>query len=849
MALQIETIEVIDRVDGQPSIILANGNWAQWSNELRKYIDTGARALPEDDADIIRYFKLTNTSETPPPVTQTGGWASIDELDAALIAEGWNLDPKSVAKDNRFQWMAVYQKEQVPTPDPESGMIKFVPKFSFSVIGLYNNFAPSPVVTFDEINKTIIITNPDGSEQSVKIPTPESVKALSELVAGLKKQVDKAIYSYESSGVPTMDGAIVMDWLKREDGTAITDDETKADVFSTHVGDMYTDLDTNLAYRFSLKEGGVSTNPADYEWKLVKDGALTAAISRINEMEGSTVKIWTTPPADGDSYKQGDLLLYQDSVTQEWRYKTCIKSNTPPQYVYAEADWVEPYATLKEVADLEAKYDSLSSDLSTAKENISDLTSYTDNLKSWWTESAKDNLITAQEKANLDDMHRRIDEEQSQLQSNVDYILTSQFFTDKDAFTIKANAVLAPTTGSIDKLQTAITDAVADSTITEAERTAVTNAWNTYNSTRDTLLTAIKEANTAIDAELKRLADEKVDGLEIGGRNFYSKNTPISSRYRTSVTNRNEGETINGFKITSVDPYTNNYVRLAKVINGNGWWTVSFDVRSDDATHVRIDIADRFDALQGGYREISSEWRRVTCTVDVDNYSEAMYHFVDIGTSPYEANSIEVRNIKVEKGNKATDWTPAPEDIEAQIDAINANPPRINPTTKNWEVYKFIDGIGKYVDTGDTSIGDDGKAPEIRDGYWWIFNGTEYVNSEIKALGEKGEDALSVKLQRQGRFYTVYRTVDASGNILPEPQAVKKVEGGENGNVVIKAVFRKGSRDVTSNAVADANLVWKLNGTQVASGTDTLQLSVGDHVDGVTDDVELVWDDTNAANW
>ena len=824
MALQRENIEVIDRVDGQPSIILANGNWAQWSNELKKYVDTGARALPEDDA--IKYFKLTNTSETPPPVTQTGGWGSIEELDAALIADGWSLDPKSVAKDNRFQWISVYQKEQLSTPDAETGMIKFVPKFSFSVIGLYNNFAPSPVVTFDEVNKTIIITNPDGSEQSVKIPTPESVKALSELVAGLKKQVDKAIYSYESSGVPTMDGAIVMDWLKREDGTAITDDETKADVFSTHVGDMYTDLDTNLAYRFSLKEGGVSTNPADYEWKLVKDGALTAAISRINEMEGSTVKIWTTPPADGDSYKQGDLLLYQDAVTQEWRYKTCIKSNTPPQYVYSAADWVEPYATLKEVADLNAKYDSLSSDLSTAKENISDLTSYTDNLKSWWTESAKDNLITAQEKANLDDMHRRIDEEQSQLQSNVDYILTSQFFTDKDAFTIKANAVLAPTTGSIDKLQTAITDAVADSTITEAERTAVTNAWNTYNSTRDTLLTAIKEANTAIDAELKRLADERVDNIEIGGRNLLLE---------SGVTRTSTSYLIHTYDLTEEIIIGETYTYQIKGTPKNGshsWLFFNDSGISFGAYYQR----EKYDEIKGVYYQTfvaTSETSRVR-----------IYSFPNVSG---EESTIDW--VKLEKGNKATDWTPAPEDVQAEIDAINANPPRINPDTKNWEVYKFVDGVGKYVDTGDTSIGDDGKAPEIRDGYWWIFNGTDYVNSEIKAQGEDGQDALSVKLARQGEFYTTYRTVDASGNILPEPQAVKKVRGGVNGKVVITAVFRKGIRDVTANAVAGGNLIWYLNGTQIASGTDVLTLGVGDHVDGETDDIQLEWDDANAGNW
>src|SRR5699024_10836914 len=38
--------------------------------------------------------------------------------------------------------------------------------------------------------------------------------------------------------------------------------------------------------------------------------------------------------------------------------------------------------------------------------------------------------------------------------------------------------------------------------------------------------------------------------------------------------------------------------------------------------------------------------------------------------SPIEFNTIKVTNMKLEKGNKATDWTPAPEDVNSQIDNI-----------------------------------------------------------------------------------------------------------------------------------------------------------------------------------
>lgn len=101
--------------------------------------------------------------------------------------------------------------------------------------------------------------------------------------------------------------------------------------------------------------------------------------------------------------------------------------------------------------------------------------------------------------------------------------------------------------------------------------------------------------------------------------------------------------------------------------------------------------------------------------------------------------------VMLERGTVATDWTPAPEDVQAEIDAINANPPRINQTTKNWEVY--VPSEGKYVDTGRTSVGDDGKAPKIVNGYWYEWNASsgQYTNTGIKAQGVDGKSATQVR--------------------------------------------------------------------------------------------------------
>lgn len=926
MAKQRVNVAILDRVDGMPAMILANGNWGQWSNELKKYVDTGVRSYPEDDANNIKYFKLTNTSETPQAPTQTGGWGSLEELNKALKEAGWSEDPKSVSETARFQWMAVYQKENIPQPDADTGVMKFVPRYTYSVTGLFNNFAPSPTVSFDPEKQVITITNPNGSSVAVKIPTPEAVKALSDMVAGLKKQVDKAVYSYEGNGAPTMDGTIVKDWLEGDNGKPITDDKTKADIFATHVGDAYFDKEGNTAYRFTLRTGGDPSNPADYGWEVVKDNALSSAIAKIAEMEGETVKIWTETPANGDSYKVGDILIYKQGT--EWRYKHCIKANTPPQYLYSDTDWVEPYATVAEVKELREKLTVLSGDLQTATSNIADLKKETEDIKGRWIESIKDGIISEQERANLNDTSKRIDEEQAQLKSNVDYILGSPYFSDKEGFKATADAVIASGVGSIDKLQKAIADAIADSKITKAEREAVTQAFALYDSTRETLLKAIKDAKSEIDKQIPA-------SVQVGGRNLligtdFRRIDRLDTQWWRDAIPINRDDTY---------PY---------VIYGYGWrfahksihlepgtYTLSVTAKSHEQGkpgELRIDTGLWKYGRSFGYT--TDEWKRYSIQFAIESPYDDLLILLESG---YYKTSIRFADIKLEKGTVATDWTPAPEDVQAEIEAVERGYQKLiekvdvefaisnsreTAPTSGWVTNAPTPTRGQalwqrtkvYLKDGTTEVrgvtciqgkdGLDGKdgangsdgadgrgiakivelyylsssntalangawtetTPTPKEGYWiWTKTIIHYTTGgqiETKPIcvtgdkgdkgnkGDNGTDALTVSLNRQGSFRTTYRVIGDNGEVLDQPRAVQTVEGGVNGKVVVTATIRKGVTDVTEVARTNGgDFRWLLNGTQIASGTSKLELGVGEHVDGVADDIEFSYDDTNAKDW
>ena len=914
MAKQRVNVAILDRVDGMPAMILANGNWGQWSNELKKYVDTGVRSYPEDDANNLKYFKLTNTSETPQAPTKTGGWGSLEELNKALKDAGWSEDPKNVSESARFQWMVVYQKENIPQPDANTGVMKFVPRYTYSVTGLFNNFAPSPTVSFDPEKQVITITNPNGSSVAVKIPTPEAVKALSDMVAGLKKQVDKAVYSYEGSGAPTMDGTIVKDWLEGDNGKPITDDKTKADIFATHVGDAYFDKEGNTAYRFTLRTGGDPSNPADYGWEVVKDNALSSAIAKIAEMEGETVKIWTETPANGDSYKVGDILIYKQG--DEWRYKHCIKANTPPQYAYSDTDWVEPYATVAEVKELREKLGVLSSDLQTATSNIADLKKETEDIKGRWIESIKDGIISEQERANLNDTSKRIDEEQAQLKSNVDYILGSPYFSDKEGFKATADAVIASGVGSIDKLQKAIADAIADSKITTEERKAVSQAFALYDTTREALLKAIKDAKSEIDKQIPA-------SVQVGGRNLASKGRALKAYIKGDGNVRfyHDGSICYYTPITSGD------------------YTIQIFPSPEETSPLFRYSISQIKAIPTDNSEIPARTfntRVQGTTIKIKAVEGDTFLFVQVGASWRGLDG----KIKIERGTTPTDWTPAPEDVQAEIEAVErgyqkliervdvefaisnsrdtaptsgwvTNAPTPSRGQALWQRTKVylkdgteevrgvtcIQGIeGEKGDKGeDGANGSDGKdgrgiakivelyylsssnttlasgawtetAPTPKEGYWiWTKTRIHYTTGgqietnpicvtgdkgEKGNKGENGDDALTVSLNRQGSFRTTYRVIGDNGEVLDQPRAVQSVEGGVNGKVVVTATIRKGVTDVTERARANGgDFRWLLNGTQIASGTSKLELGVGGHVDGVADDIEFTYDDTNAKNW
>lgn len=236
--------------------------------------------------------------------------------------------------------------------------------------------------------------------------------------------------------------------------------------------------------------------------------------------------------------------------------------------------------------------------------------------------------------------------------------------TDVDnKFTSYSNA-LKLLTQRLNEALSAIADKIATDVATAKANVAKTEA----SAYADGIVTAeeqraIADAKAKL-AEAQKYADNAVEKVEVGGRNYFTK----SHSFRQTTTNgtfiSRPSDAPNGFYVVG-NSSANGQVRIEKVITENGWWTVSFDIKGTQSSTVgmTIDICDL-----GSTRVLTNTtntYRRVSVSVNVTNYSSTVYNFVDFGSIGWA--HFYVDNIKVEKGNKATDWTPAPEDQEKDL--------------------------------------------------------------------------------------------------------------------------------------------------------------------------------------
>lgn len=204
-------------------------------------------------------------------------------------------------------------------------------------------------------------------------------------------------------------------------------------------------------------------------------------------------------------------------------------------------------------------------------------------------------------------------------------------------------------------------------------------AWSTgsYIWTRSRIVYK-NPASTAYTTPVVSAEWEAVNDIQIGGRNLYLNSEPERTSTREYVF----------YAITDI----------IQKFSGQEL-TYSLDVKVPVAGNVSFySLGLHTVGFNKSFNLEADVWTRIVATgiasYDAANPSSycnlSIYGIYDSGRIPI------VRKLKIEKGNKATDWTPAPEDVQAGIDAASlaASNAQTSANTAN----TAVGSLNTYVD-------------------------------------------------------------------------------------------------------------------------------------------------------
>jgi phage minor structural protein len=287
---------------------------------------------------------------------------------------------------------------------------------------------------------------------------------------------------------------------------------------------------------------------------------------------------------------------------------------------------------------------------------------------------------------------------------------------------ITADAIVSTVTSSTSYKTLSSTASTAKSTAETAQSTANTaksnaataqSTANTAKSTADTAktkadgnatdITGLKTRMTTAESKIDQKADsitlsvleKKVNGISVGGRNLLTKAAcKANACYTESATWRS------GYGVT-LPTTSDNPTFQTSNLNGGGafaigeTYTLSFTAKAEGTTNVYTDLyPDTIGGIFGNaQREVTTTPRKIVMTDVLTSSADLENVYLRFWRMPSEPKfAIQIWDIKLEKGNKATDWSPAPEDpagslsVNSDYSKVDINTERVRIVSKRMEV-------------------------------------------------------------------------------------------------------------------------------------------------------------------
>ena len=448
----------------------------------------------------------------------------------------------------------------------------------------------------------------------------------------LQSQIDGNITSWFYDYEPTTSNIPASNW---------NPDSVK----DIHLGDLFYWTSKGWAYRY-MKSGSV------YSWTKISDTDVTKALNdaataqTIANGKRTTFAVQPTTP-----YLVGDLWLNSGDLF------SCNVARSTGTFI--ASDWSKG-----------VKYtdDTVANQAVTAAQNAQTTATNAANsattANSLLADIANDNKLTASEK--------------QQTKTEWDSIVSEKTKNDTqaDAFSVSRTAYGTAYTA----LSNYITALLADLTTTsDIVGTTFRTNFKAYYDARIDLLNSIaiksktladaaqSQANTAnanasTAQSTANLAQTNLNNLQIGGRNYFS-NSEIKSTIGWDAYNSSLSIVDSSLRVLGSNSHVGFLATYTQAIDAFREVTISFYAKNNKSNQISIDSwINGNDSLNLGTVIGNSGWVKLIKTFvpkyyQVNQLSSSMLYVISHGDSDFQ-----VKNIKIEYGNKATDWTEAPED-------------------------------------------------------------------------------------------------------------------------------------------------------------------------------------------
>lgn len=423
----------------------------------------------------------------------------------------------------------------------------------------------------------------------------------------LQEQADGEVSNWFYPGAPAPDKAPENEW-------------TTNGLKARHIGDTYTSTDEGGEYM-----GKSWRYTTEFKWQEIHDTLVSQALAKASKAQTTADGKSTTFLVKPTKYEEGDTWVMESSqvlngISYEAGTMLFAKQGSS---AFVESHWVDKVryigaTQLKESEEASKR----------AWEAYANAQAEAERVKA---EAHADGIVTKEEQARINATNKALESAKAYAEAQ-DKLLEERQKAYADGVLTEAEKRAIDVAEKQAKLAETNAKAYSDGVLTEAEKKAIAQAQKAYDD-------AVKRA-------------EELDGqIQVGGRNLI-RNRDIKSTIANQI----------NVEYEQVQPE-----------EGRNTYTLSFEYwidESDTATSRRVSLSGAGLWLKRVIAD--SKWHREERTVQLttDESRYPLKGFLTDYSSPgnRKLGMAKVRNVKLERGTIATDWTPAPEDVQEDID-------------------------------------------------------------------------------------------------------------------------------------------------------------------------------------